>query len=91
VTGFNLEPNKEILMKVTLHTADGKSYDCADIPGALATRIAVRHVTEDDGEVGRPTDNPKTERCDVRLTGTEKKKFLALGGSEWLRRQLKKF
>lgn len=35
-----------------------------------------RESTE-DAEVGRPTDNPKTERADVRLTPAQKKKFLA--------------
>lgn len=53
--------------------------------------VSVRRKSAlDDGEVGRPTDNPKTERCDVRLTPAEKKKFLALGGSEWLRKMLRK-
>ena len=44
--------------------------------------------TADDGEVGRPTSNPKTERADVRLTPAQKKRFLALGGTAWLVKML---
>lgn len=43
-----------------------------------------------DAEVGRPTDDPKDERVDVRLNKREKAKFLSLGGSSWLRKQLAK-
>jgi len=46
-----------------------------------------RESTE-DAEVGRPTDNPKTERADVRLTPAQKKKFLSLGGTAWLVKML---
>ncbi|WAX22834.1 hypothetical protein MAJJADAN_00072 [Pseudomonas phage Amjad_SA] len=37
---------------------------------------------------GRPTEAPLTERIYARVTEGEKARYLALGGSVWLRKQL---
>jgi hypothetical protein len=37
---------------------------------------------------GRPTEAPLTERIYARVTEGEKARYLAFGGSEWLRKQL---
>lgn len=60
---------------------------CKSRKGDLLAHDPDRESTE-DAEVGRPTDNPKTERADVRLTPAQKKKFLSLGGTSWLVKML---
>lgn len=37
---------------------------------------------------GRPSDNPLTAMIKSRVSPQQKAKFEALGGSEWLRKQL---
>lgn len=62
---------------ITKPAADRSGCGCS---GAAATA--------DDGEVGRPTSNPKTERADLRLTPAQKKKYLRLGGTAWVVKML---
>lgn len=37
---------------------------------------------------GRPTKKPLTARIASRVTQAEQDKYIALGGSEWLRKQI---
>lgn len=82
------------MARITIHqnghsvTVDAASGSSIYIPDALPGSA---HVTTNDADgPGRPTSNPKTERCDVRLSPSDKKKFLALGGSSWLRKMLRR-
>lgn len=37
---------------------------------------------------GRPTKKPLTVKVQARMTQDEREKFIRLGGSEWLRKQI---
>lgn len=47
-------------------------------------------MEQDKPRKGRPTDNEKSERISARATPEQKAIYLALGGNEWLCKQLDK-
>ena len=77
------------MTSVTVHRRNGTSDTVTVAKDGSVSHAAngtERAVTGDD----RPTTDPKTERVDVRLSPPDKRKFLALGGSTWLRKMLKR-